>query len=46
MFFKTSTVYKVYQTENGAKRYIARFLANRENISIEIHSGMFYVVAN
>lgn len=42
MFFKTSTVYKVYNTERGAQNYINKFNLDAH---IEQISGFFYVVS-
>jgi hypothetical protein len=44
MFFKNFTVYEIYKTRRGAEAYIARFLANQENIRIEDINGQFAVV--
>ena len=43
MFFKTSTVYKVYTTRKGAEGYTAR--NSSVKLAIEEISGMFYVVS-
>jgi hypothetical protein len=46
MFFKTSTVYKVYTTQKGAERFIARVLPNDPNARVEAMGGNFYVVSH
>ena len=44
MFFKTSTIYKVYQTQKGAENYIARHFTGRADITIEEIDNKFFVV--
>lgn len=42
MFFKTTTIYKVYESRKGAENYIARY--NLTNTVIEEIDGRFFVV--
>lgn len=42
MFFKTSTVYKVYTTRKGAENYIAKWNIDAQ---IEVIDNKFFVVA-
>lgn len=39
------TIYKVYSTEAGAQRYIAKHFANSTTIRIDKVDGMFYVIS-
>jgi hypothetical protein len=41
MFFKTSTIYKVYGTRRGAESYIARWSLEAH---IQVIDSKFYVV--
>ena len=43
MFFKTSTIYKVYGTRKGAESYIAR--KSLTGATVEVIDNKFYVVA-
>ena len=46
MFFKTGTVYKGYATEKAAQAYVAKWFANnRDQVTIQVISGQFWVVA-
>lgn len=42
MFFKTDTVFKVYETQKGAERYIAKMTG--VELRIEIIDNRFFVV--
>jgi hypothetical protein len=42
MFFKTNTIYKVYESRKGAENYTARH--NLTNTVIEEIGGRFFVV--
>lgn len=42
MFFKTSTVFKVYETQKAAERYIAKMTG--VELHIEIIDNRFFVV--
>ena len=44
MFFKTSTIYKGFNTRRGAESYIARWLSNDTTIRIEVIDNRFWVV--
>jgi hypothetical protein len=45
MFFKTSTIYKVYKTQKGADAYISSKLAHCPNAHVEVIDNKFFVVA-
>ena len=42
MFFKTSTVFKVYETRKGAENYIAKMTG--VDLHIEVIDNRFFVV--
>ena len=42
MYFKTSTIYKVYGTRKGAEAYIARH--SLTNVAVEVIDNKFFVV--
>ena len=42
MFFKTATVYKVYETRKGAENYIAKMIGCE--LRIEVIDNRFFVV--
>jgi hypothetical protein len=44
MFFKTTTVYKAYNTERGALNYIARNFANDTSVTVKFAGSLYYVV--
>lgn len=39
------TIYKVYNTRNGAENYIAKFLPNHSEVRIDEVDGKFYVIS-
>jgi hypothetical protein len=41
MFFKTTTVYKAYNTERGALNYIARNFANDTSVTVKFDSEAY-----
>ena len=45
MFFKTTTVYKAYNTERGALNYIARNFTNTNEVTVKFVGSLYLVVS-
>jgi len=45
MFFKSDTIFKVYQTQKGADAYISSKLAHCPTAHVEVIDNRFFVVA-
>ena len=45
MFFNTATIYKATNTIGAAERYVAKWMPNRKDITIEFVGGQYLVVS-